>query len=715
MSSANSRATKPEEHSIWAKLGVVVLVLAALGLPINDLARYALLVIATVIVCCGSISRRRLAWLTAVLAVVLCAIAQTFLRAPPIEERHNVFLIDDAGGALEAGLPRGAFDVMAAEFNVRYPAEHRCSPTVYGCWRADAFPKEAYAFSADGLFEWPRQSRRVRGIGFADPVWLRLGFINEAAYNWNSLVSDVVRAARNGGFWTFLHRWRLEMPWFVMYRFPADYAGSELCWRGEVLWEGANERFEPVSHSSMQCRMLTNEDAGRRIFGVAIRDEPPLAMELRPTGKIRIAQLLGWGAPLIDAGVVLAALVRWRRRCTAIALGLIALTLIVVFLNDASFIGGVRPFDSGDDGLVYDGLARDILRHFVQGNVSAAFEGGEKIFYFTPGMRYLRAIEHVIFGETYLGYLSLILLLPFLVRAMFRRFLPAEWALALTLVFIAIPLGVLFGSSLVQYVKWASRGFADPAAYILFLAGFVLLVGRNADGPPDRFAAAWGAGLLFALALFVRPNIAPAAGVLLGASGAAALWQRQYRRVVGLTVGFLPVLGMAFHNWFYGGAFVLFTATAAHPGALVMPASAYLAAADELAHFNLHGEPVAAALRQIGGWLAGPSESVFMAPFNLAAIVIVARMALWNKIDPPIDPWLRLTAWATLAQQCVGIFYATAGRYYYLTWLLTLLVTAVWVEREGLELVRRRYPKLADRFAHDPACRRIGRVLQQIG
>jgi len=90
-------------------------------------------------------------------------------------------------------------------------------------------------------------------------------------------------------------------------------------------------------------------------------------------------------------------------------------------------------------------------------------------------------------------------------------------------------------------------------------------------------------------------------------------------------------------------------------------------------------------------------------------------MALWSKIDPPIDPWLRLTAWATLAQQCVGIFYATAGRYYYLTWLLTLLVTAVWVEREGLELVRRRYPKLADRFAHDPACRRIGRVLQQIG
>ena len=37
------------------------------------------------------------------------------------------------------------------------------------------------------------------------------------------------------------------------------------------------------------------------------------------------------------------------------------------------------------------------------------------MFYFTPGTRYLRALERLIFGETNLGSLSLILLLPFLV------------------------------------------------------------------------------------------------------------------------------------------------------------------------------------------------------------------------------------------------------------------------------------------------------------
>src|SRR5262249_44482821 len=202
----------------------------------------------------------------------------------------------------------------------------------------------------------------------------------------------------------------------------------------------------------------------------------------------------------------------------------------------------------------------------------------------------------------------------------------------------------LFGSSLVQYIKWAARGFADPAAYVFFLVGFVLLVGRTRDGPRNRFGAAFFAGFAFALALFVRPNIAPATAVLLGGAGLAALWQRQYRRIIGLVLGFLPILGMLLHNWFYGGVLVPVTTTAAHPGALVMPASAYLAALAELMHLDLGGVHVRRALGQIAGWLAGPSEHVAMAPLNAAALVVLVRVALW----PQLDGWLRLTAWATL-------------------------------------------------------------------
>ncbi|HEY7662966.1 MAG TPA: hypothetical protein VH934_07580 [Xanthobacteraceae bacterium] len=697
-------------HQPWLKLAVLILIVAALGLPINDLFRYAILVVATVIVVTGKVSVRRGRWLGALAAVALCIAGQIWLAAPRIEEGHNVFLVDAPGGALERALPSQAFRLMAAEFDARYPRGRRCDPAQEGCWRGQAFPRQAFAFSADGIYQRPAYSRRVTGIDFADPIWLRLGFINEGGYNWNSRVSDVDRASRERSSFALVHRWDLTMPWFVMYRFPSDFVGSHLCWRGEVLWEGADEQFDRITHPSMQCRTLAATDIGRRIFGVAIKQTPPLAMRLVPTAQVRLRQLIEPALALAACAVVIGLLAGISSRRLAPPLALLAITLIVVLFNDASFIGGVRPFDSGDDGLVYDGYARTMLQQARAGDLAGALEGGEPVFYFTPGMRYLRAFEHLIFGESYLGYLSLILLLPLLVFAMFRRFLPPRWAVAVTFVFAAVPVGVLFGSSLVQYVKWAARGFADPAAYVSFIGAFVLLVGRVGDRPQDRSGPALGAGLLFALALFVRPNIAPAVGILLAGAGVAALWQRQYRRLAGLCVGFAPVLGMALHNWIYGGAFVPFTSTAAHPGALVMPPSAYLAALGELVRFDLAGEHVARALQQIAGWLAGPSESILATPLNAAALAILVRVAIW----PKVDPWLRLTAWATLAQQCVGLFYATAGRYYYLTWLLTLLVATVWLHEEGIAWVRRCFPQPSKRIADHPASRAMAQSLDRV-
>jgi hypothetical protein len=444
---------------------------------------------------------------------------------------------------------------------------------------------------------------------------------------------------------------------------------------------------------------------------VAIRNEPPLAMRLEPTTRVRAWQLAAVALPLIGAAVVLMLLVRPRLRRTILPFTFIAITLAVAVLNDASFVGGVRPFDSGDDGLVYDGYARVMLQHLLAGNVYETLRGVESVFYFTPGMRYLRAFEHVMFGESYLGYLAAMLVLPMLVFAVFRRFLPARWALAMALTFAAIPVGVLFGTSLVLYVKWAARGFGDPAAFAAFLAAFILLVGAIAGGIRDRLAPAFWAGLLFALAVFVRPNLAPMIGILLGGAGLAALWQTQWRRLAGMCIGFLPVFGMALHNWVYGGQLVLFTTTSEI--AQSMPPRDYVAAFGEMLRLDFAGEHVRRALGQIGAWLAGPSEWLAMFPLHLAALAVVVRMVFRRGSDP----WLRLTAVAVLAQHSVNLFFLPYPRYYYLTWLLTLLIVAVWLHDDGLEWMRRRWPALAQRgagIAQRPASRAVERTLDRM-
>src|SRR5207302_5367273 len=144
--SADRQIAQQRAHQPWLKLAALVLVVAALGLPINDLFRYALLVVAAVVIVAGTIAVRVAPWLGALAAVALCVLGQILFAAPRIAEGHNVFLIDDSrgrtdrGGALEAGLPRAAFRIMAVEFDTIYPPSRRCARDQVGCWRGQAFP-----------------------------------------------------------------------------------------------------------------------------------------------------------------------------------------------------------------------------------------------------------------------------------------------------------------------------------------------------------------------------------------------------------------------------------------------------------------------------------------------------------------------------------------------------------------------------------------------
>ena len=82
----------------------------AVGLPINQLEAYALLLVAAVIIFSGEVRASAGAWATAV-AVVAVAIAGQLLLAPPrIEEGHNVFLPSQA---LERALPADVYRQLA--------------------------------------------------------------------------------------------------------------------------------------------------------------------------------------------------------------------------------------------------------------------------------------------------------------------------------------------------------------------------------------------------------------------------------------------------------------------------------------------------------------------------------------------------------------------------------------------------------------------------
>jgi len=722
-----------DDNAGWRKFATLVLGVAAIGLPVNGVADYALLLVLAVVIFSGEVRAQGRAWLAAVAIVAIAMVGQALLAPPRIDEGHNVFLPTQVGfsrpgqielpisgkpeiggpGALERELPAEVYRHLAQEFDKQYPPAGRCKADVPGCWVADGFPDRAFAFSADGIFHKSALSRAVTAVDFSDPVWLRLGFINEAQYNWLP-ASDVQRAQRDRRFWMGLQRWHLTMPWFEMIRLPASYVGGELCWRGEIMWESAGDRFALWSGDG--CRTIEPADAGRRVVGIAIKPDT-LAMRLTPPWPVWWLQLASGALVLAAAFGLIVSLVRIKPRHTVMPFVLIGLAVVVIAVDDGSFLGGVRPFDGGDDGLFYDGYGRLILQKLLAGDIWGALEGGETVFYYGgPGLRYFRALEHIAFGDSYLGYLSLILLLPFLVHRLFRRFLPEPWPLALILLFVAIPLGMLFGTSFAHYVKWAARGFADPAAYILFIAGLVTVIGANVAGPSGKFFPALFGALLLALGICMKPIVAPAAAVLLAGCGLAALSGRQWPRLAGLCIGILPVFSMALHNWVFGHAFVLFSSNAGASDLLVMPPSAYAAVARELLSFDFSGGYAMRALTQVANWLSEPAESYATIPLNAAGVAILLTVVLRGRaFDTSFDPWLRLIGASALAQHGVALFYnAAIARYHFLTWFLTLLVVMVFMREVAIGWLQRRYPGAAERIANHRCSRQLASALARL-
>ncbi len=75
-------------------MAALILRVAAVGLPVNDLGAYALLLVAAVVIFSGEVSARGRVWAAALALVAVSIVGQVLLAPPRIEEGHNVFLPD---------------------------------------------------------------------------------------------------------------------------------------------------------------------------------------------------------------------------------------------------------------------------------------------------------------------------------------------------------------------------------------------------------------------------------------------------------------------------------------------------------------------------------------------------------------------------------------------------------------------------------------------
>ena len=657
--------------TVLTQLLAGVLIVAAIGVPILETWRALLLAVCLLAVASGTARSGRWRMGVAVGMVAALLALRVVLPRADIAEAHNAFLVLGPGEALERGLPAPVFHSWKEQFDALYPPDSPPDEDRLQ-WRNSQMPPALFTQSADAIWRTPRYTRQVDAIDFDNLGDFRGGFANDTRYN----------------FWKgeLLREW---MPFYAMYELTPSSVGSALAWTGQVFWERDDGQFEEIVHREMTSRRIAESDAGTRVFAAFFPKRGPFHFRFEPSLWLRVAGWLERCATLGGALTVLFVIVRprwgsWSRATALLAVGYVVMAAFLA-VSAGKYLGGTYPpHGGGDDGLVHDGWGHTMALLAGSGDVIGALRGLEDVYWFTPGTRYLRMVEKVLFGDTNLLFTLIVALAPVVVFQLIRTIAGARWAWMVVIAFCLLPAGNL---SFVQYLSNAKLGYGEAIAGVLFLGALTIVLNRPDRGREASSPALTCAGLALAASMFIRPNFALVV-VWIGIYFTWVSWRhRTFRPLVAFGAGLAAALWMPFHNWYYGDAFVLIASSATQFSLPVTPAH-YVRAALDLLRANFDSDVIGDVQRQLHGWLWSPgfvirAEVSLLAwalhLVKLLALIITAwtvlRWAIGRRAETGTPAVLGVIAVAALLAHLPMLFAVmTHYRYAMLAWDLSLVV-----------------------------------------
>jgi len=601
----------------WEKLAAILLVVLVIGLPVNRLHFFCLLIFVLIIIWQNRIKKNLKSWILAFGILLLVHVVGFFIPEIKIQEGHNYFTYVKKGEVLEKNLPPAVFGFMKHLLRSQYPVKGECDDEDY-CWgiKDDNYrykffngPLHPFAFSGDAVWQQPKYSRIVDQIDFHDQNSLRAGFLNTNRVNWVDWLKDPKKRSVIP---------RQRVPHFVMYEFPEKAVGGKLCWRGDVLFETGNGSFAYMGtrDRKIKCKKLTVEDMGKKVFGLSILWKNPLAMKFTPPGNMKIASL--FAIILKFAGVlgILWLLLDKTALFTKTALkrngffiaGALITASAMIYFDRFDFLT-FRVHRTGGDGLTYISYARDMLQHLLNGESLQFIRGGRDIFYFMPGMRYFRAFEKIVFGDTNYLYIIFVFIFVLYTWKLIRYYLPLKISAVLMAIFLFTQWLQVVGFTFEFYFINMWAGFPDLLSYTFLLMGLMGMI-QHFDDAINFRRFGFYSGISFALAIFMRPNLALMTGVFLLSIAIILIKNRRYKDFCFISAGFSIVLFMPLHNWYFGREFVLFTSSAFIPQNYVSPISVYLQAIKEIVTFDNSSPSLSHVLQHLTLWIQGKYQYI---------------------------------------------------------------------------------------------------------
>lgn len=649
-------------YNVW-RLLAILFAIVIIGLPIISLWQVILLLVFILgVFKAKSIAIRALprsAWL--VVACVAFAGISYLLPQPDIQEKNNLYVPMAHGKPIKNQLlPNNVSQYFENTFGRYYPLSQTDFSENSADWqKVVTQPNTKASFSAESIWQQGPPTRHVSSIDFTNYNGLRAGFINDKSTEL--------------GYFNFYHRQnkqfltRAHLPFFVKYQLPQKIASSEFCWQGLVFSSGAAS-YTPVPHADYSCMRLSQQNLPMSVIGVSFPGHQALHMKLKLSVYWQILAAIKIVCVIAALGALLFLFkIDFMQFASACLFLLVVLLVIDGANHNLVKFADMPVIDGGNDGIIYQGFGRAILFNLMHGKFAQALRGGIDIFYFMPGMRYVCALQSLVFGDTALGLLGLEIWLVFALKRICVILFKRKYAAILLTFFMIV--------SLKTFTKYAINFNAEIAGYCFLAVALASLLIAIRAGSLSRLSVS---AFFFALAVTVRPNFLIGVVFCLLFSVWCLSKQKSFWKSVMAVLPFALVGLVALHNLYFGHRFVPFTSSAFVSHNLILKPHDYWHALQGLFAGVVNLQAVKIFHHLFHDWL---NNGVFLLPF----IVVMVQM-----FKRRVVPERRALLFMLLGLQLPFLFWATGNRYTSFIWVLSYFF-ALEMIFNGLKRIRRSF------------------------
>jgi len=674
-----------EYKNILTKSLVLLILVLFIGLPINDLAGFILLIFSIpIIIFTKVINKYKYKYLIFLIsAFILINLSIPSLK---IQEGHNLVILNDKSDLFyKSNFPTEIYDYFKKQY-LFYKTNSECDQNLERCWknfdpqriRDNSNPtNQFFAISSDWSIYEKKYSRIVNNINFSNLISARIGQINNLSYNYFwSKKYDLARA---------------NLPFFVMYEIPKNLIDSSICWEGNIFWENDNDKYYHKHNNTFSCQKILKQDVGKLIYGVSlgssknykelnylygpdyIAENDELDLFLKKN-KLKIKLKKSITLELYDKIKLLTKIIfifllfflffQLQKKLYLFSLIYSISFLFLLNYTNKNLLLGFDLFTGGNDGLLYFSYGSVLYNHILNNNFYEFFRGIESVFYFPSSLRYFWPLNHIFFGETFYGYLLIGHIYVILIFLIFQKLFGFKWSIFLTFLIYFTRIFEGYALSAYKYISHINAGDAEPLAIFFFLLSLIIFLNITSKGDQNKIITPFLFGFFIFLSISLRPNYLPTGFLFFLLLLFYYYFNNKSKKpIIYLFIGFLFIFLIPLHNYIYGGSYTLLSS--GHHHNTHVPVHIYYHAFIDLINFNFqNSEYINKILRQMYRWIK-PYEIHYLITFSIIIYSLIKNKSYAIKS-------ISLLA---LSQHAVLLVFEPTNRYAYLAWILTIIIT----------------------------------------